>query len=498
MSAFGLVCPCCGEPVRRRAGSERRPHFAHYSHRAKPECENYFPSSGYAAVPLGSPSSKDGQGAWREHQLSCGLFLGTTGEVGVPKLWLRIPSVSTRRAETGSLRIQSGLGLRSFDAAQLSSARLVPLMPQLPLGSATATGDLLPLAARLAAELELFTRGRNLFYADQRGGRLVLPSELLEWGAGYRLLADHPIEPPAALVPLLEWAARPQFAGWHVYEFALPPVFAASRQESAAQIAAFFERKIRAARPRLLVVHPLPHHVDADGTNVYPDLRSSILIRRNANKPVRAFTDAADCVVSVLSDEWLRVSGLPTDGTDCVLSIDGDEQIVLRVEHCALFRPGGVSVRCGQQAWDLTAEVPRGAENLRAGDVTIECPRERLVTYLARLNPGWRVEGLTLLQVANHSTRFDAESFGTLSPSSTDTHAESEELVPRTLVWAGGTPVSRWIEGVVAARFGHAGLAHLVRYLATPDREGLHHLGPLLSTPLMPYILAAHDQVHRA
>ena len=150
ISGFGLTCPSCGEPVRRRAGGERRPHFAHYSHRAKPDCYNYFPSQGgAAAVGLGTgirvPPSR-----WKRESLSCGLFLAAEAGRTSLTLWLRIPPMNLGTGAAGRLDVQSGLGHRTYQLADLSTARLVPMAPQVPLAAVAGFGDLLPLAIELA------------------------------------------------------------------------------------------------------------------------------------------------------------------------------------------------------------------------------------------------------------------------------------------------------------------------------------------------------------
>ena len=500
ISAFGLVCPSCGEPVRRRAGLERRPHFAHYSHRAKPQCENYFPSSGFVASDRNTPAPKERGGGPTNASLNCGLFLGASGVANALSLWLRVPSIASESTQMGTLRIRSGLGVRSYDAENLRTARLVPLLPQVPLGSAAATGDLLPLAARIAIELESFNSDRNLFYADQRGGRFVLAAEPLEWGARYRLLTREVVEPPLPLVTALGWAARPKLADWQVYEFALPSVFASFEQDMPAQITAFFARKIRAARPRVFVVHPSPHHIDFDGTYVYPNSPESILICRTSSKPVVAvaMSETAACAAFAISDEWIRLEGLPIDGEDCVVSIDGDEQVVIRVESCELFRPRGVVARCGFHSWDMTAEAPCDPEELYRQKVVAESPRERVVAYLSRLNPAWQVEQLVMSREAGEPKAFRAGNFGELLPSTTDWPTDDSKPAESKASEAHSLPGRTWIEGLVACAHGQAGLTCVRNYLADTDRKSVHHLGFLLSSPLMPYIQAAHDQTHKA
>lgn len=495
ITAYGLVCPSCGEPVYRRAGFGRQPHFAHFSRRAKPECENYFPSSGFKSGIANTTGFSTHEERPARSSLNCGLFLGASGEGSTLKLWLRVPSVEPTLMQSGSVQIQSGLGLRAYEASGLNSARLVPLRPQVPLGSCTGTGDLLPLAARVSAELATFVHDQNLFYSEERGGRLVLPSEPLEWGGRYRLLSSNEVSPPSHLFAILDWQMRPMLAEWHVYEFSLPTAFAATKREFPAQIVEFLNRKIRGARPRLFIVDPAPHHIDLDGTYVYAMAPAAVLLRRNASKKVDVYQspETAYCVVSELSDEWVRLERLPTGGADCIVSIDGDEQVVIRVEPCELFQPRGVVVYCGENSWDLTSEAPVDGVDLREHEVSIWCNSDRVAAHIARLNPDWSHDRLTLSLPANAEKVLRAGSFGQLLAVEDHGASTSEEHTGGSVSDTRDSSSKIWIEGVVAATFGQEGVGRLRKYFADPDKSNIRHLGALMSWPMMPYIQAAHD-----
>lgn len=490
--AFGLVCPSCGEPVRRRAGIERRAHFAHFSHRAKPECENYFPSAAHLQSPAHSAAP---HAAYPRDALNCGLYLDSTGGGDTLKLWLRIPSIDTNLFKAGSLQVQSGLGVHVFQSSALSTARLVPLRPMAPLGACTAAGDLLPLASRVSMELAAFVKGTNLFYAGERGGRFVLPEEPLEWGAQYRLVSATPMEPPAALLSVLEWRSRPMLAEWHVYELSLPSVFASSRQDLPLQISEFLSRKIRSARPRLFIVHPLPHHIEPDGTQVYPASPETIFLRRTAPKPVTVrVSDSAQCVITELSGEWVRVDHIPMGTGDVVVSIDGNEQFVVRAEPCALFSPGGVTVHAADMSWDLTSTVPIAEADLTQLELRVECSGRRLAAHLARLNPAAVASQSTLSLPARSTKEIRGGSFGELLPRAASLVSVDKQAAGAKPLIGRRTPSEVWLEGLVAAMHGEEQLLGLRRYMSQPTGDDIHHLGFLANSPLMPYIKAARNQ----
>ena len=382
ISSWGLVCPSCGEPVYRRAGKERQPHYAHYSQRAKPECENYFPTAGH------QPSQHSAVGADTQSKLTdrrslnCGLFLGAPASTRGVQLWLRIPPFVLDQELTGELRIHSGLGLRTYSAADLNLARLIPLRPQSPLANCVGSGELSALSTRLRAELNAFQVDRNLFYADERGGRLVLQNEPLEWGTRYRLLANTALEPSQALQNLLSWQVCPMLDEWHLYELSMPPTFAASDM-TPEKVSEFLGKKIRRARPRLFIVAPPPHHIDTDGTYVYPEDPPTILIRRSVPKRLDIFGLLTSPELSEVSDEWVKIEKISTRGVECVVSIDGDEQAIFRVEPCELFMPSAVVAHCSSQSWELTSAVPIDDAELRRFDINVECPSERVAAHIA-------------------------------------------------------------------------------------------------------------------
>lgn len=497
ISAFGLVCPSCGEPVRRRAGGERRPHFAHFSHRAKPDCENYFPPLGAVAGSVQRTGVTAPAGRLKRESLSCGLFLVHQPELDSLGLWLRIPSVELGRTATGSLVIQSGLGHRTYQVADLHTARLVPLAPQFPLATSSGSGDLLPLAAHLSGQVSEFAADRNLFYREEKGGRYVFSDEPLEWGTRYRLLARDMVAPPTELGGALDWTPGRKFGEWHSYEMALPSAFASSRPQLRAQIAEFLGRRIRQGRPRLFVVQPLPHHVELDGTYVYPESPETILLRRSASGKVtvHALGGSTEPTVSEMTNEWVQLHGLPAGGQDCTISIDGSEQVVFRVEACELFRPTGLIATAGDAVWDLFAEAPVAPAELLRNELSVECGNVRIAAHVVRLNDGWRQEGSLLSSAAGTAKVLYAGSFGELLSASVAS-SEKENRSEHGSLSKTRPPVATrlWVEGLVARSFGWGGLQRVQRYFLDPCRENLYRLGPIMTSSLMPHIRAAQDQ----
>lgn len=499
ISAFGLKCPSCGQPVRRRAGGERRPHFAHYSHRAKPDCDNYFPAQGSSSVTRPGIDLRLSQSRWKRESLTCGLFLSAEAGRTSLALWLRIPSIDLGATAAGKLEVQSGLGHRTYQLADLSVARLVPMAPQVPLATVAGFGDLLPFAAELAGQVGAFAEDRNLFYADEKGGRFIFSDEQLEWGAGYRLLSRHEVTPALELGLVLSWKQEGKFGGWHSYELALPTAFAGSKIGLPGEIAEFLGHRIRNPRPRLYVVDPQPHHVEIGGTYVYPAPPVSLLLRRSGNgePSVSTSSGTVETTFSEHGDEWVRVTAQWSEGCEYVAAIDGNEQLVFRIEPCDLFRPGGVTVISDDLAWDLCSDAPLDASGLAERAIGVDCGNARIAAHLARLNDGWLLAETLLSLPRGAAKNLRAGSFGELR-GVVASGTGSGEGTATALVAQLSPPVAvnPWIERLVIRDYGAEGAGLVRRYLASPSLENLYRLGPIMTSRLMPYIRAAQHQ-HR-
>ncbi|MCW5232495.1 hypothetical protein D8B34_02080 [Verminephrobacter eiseniae] len=435
-------------------------------------------------------------GHLHRESLRCGLFLIYQEELGSLALRLRIPPVEFARTATGSLQIQSVLGQRTYQVADLHTARLVRLAPQFPLAICTGFGDLLPLAAHLSGQVSAFAADRNLFYAEEKGGRYAFSDEPLECGTRYRLLARDIATPPTELGVALDWKPGQKFGEWHSYEMALPLAFAASKP-LLAQIKQFFGRGIRGERPRLFVVQPSPHHIELDGTYVYPESPETILLRRSTNGKITVHTSVGSAVteVSEVTDEWVELKGLPADGQDCTVSINGSEQVVFRVEPCGLFRPAGLVAISGDAEWELFADAPVAPAQLLCNEVKVECGGVRIAAHILRLNDGWRQEGSHLLSAGGAAKELNAGNFGELLPAVV-VSPEMEDRQTQANLSKTTPPVALrlWVEGLVAKSFGRDGLERVRCYFSDPCRANLYRLGLIMTSSLMPYIRAAQDQ----
>jgi hypothetical protein len=493
--SFGMVCPTCGEAVHLRQGGERRPHFAHFSNRAKPDCENYHPPQAVIQPPGMRAPKKDENTALspRRDSLRCNLFITHRPELDAFELSLRIPALSPLERISGSIEIQSGLGYKSIPSTRLASAVSVRLAPQVPLIRCTGTGLLLPLANHLLAQSRSFTHGINLFSRSDSGGRFMFPGEPLEWGGHYWVVADSVVVPPDEVLSLIVWTPQGLLDDWPVYELELPEKLLASRPETESLLAKFFGRLLRPMRPRAYIVHPSPHHLAGDGAYVYPGPPPSLHVRRTAKQEVSVEGTSglgAAIQVAELSDEWVEVKGLLHSDQDTVILLNGIEQVLVRIEDCAFFRPTGIRVFADDQSWDLLDASPLSETELYLQEVRVECSRPRLASHLVRLNENWQLNGTEVKQQADIDKTVLAGGFGAIrfeKPPLPAGQSPENESTPEGKRTARGV----WVAGLVGSEYGqHA--AQLVReYLANPSLTNLQRLGPVVTSPLMAYVRSA-------
>lgn len=447
--SYGLSCPTCGEPVRRRAGTHRRPHFAHYSYSAKPECENYHPSLHTPAMSGARHFGRDEQAAPSRPSLQGGLFLESAGQ-GNYSLYLKLPQLSAETAAAGAIEIRSGLGTRTYTASQLQRPRFVPVVPRLPLAEVIAVPELAAIEAAIRAQLERFRSADNYFRASEVGGRLLASEEPLEWGERYWLLTQQTLgRVPEGLG--LEMESDVERQGWHLYEFALPAFAHMGSESRIESLAGYLGRTIRSPRVRAYFIDPPPHHIEPDGTHVFPETTERIVLRRTGHSGLSVQGDpqaVSSAIVRDLADEWVEITGIgPGDFT---VLLDGREELLGRVAECGLFQPRGVRVAVGDRIWELFE--PELREVIQQGlpeCVRIECPSQRVADRLGLASEVWAREGTCFNLYGVPHDPVDAENFGTL------TWPVSEEAGTEPPVADAETRARRiWLEGLVARLYG--------------------------------------------
>ena len=495
---FGMTCPTCGEAVYLRQGQIRRPHFAHYSNRAKPDCEYYYPPQDVPQRSVFRSLHNNSTLFPKRDSLRCGLFLAYRHEIADFELFLRIPSIASVEQLSGSLEIQHGKGVKEFTATQLTKAYTVSISPTVPLLECEGDRDLLALSNHLMGQSGSFALGMNLFVATESGGRFLFAREPLEWGGRYWVVTDTPITPPDQVTAVIEWSRCGSLAQWHVYEVELPAKLIASHWNTTKEILSeFFGRSIRPHQPRAYIVHPSPHHLAADGAYVYPQSTEVLYVRRTMNREVSVGGPSdllTDMRVVALADDWVRIKGIQPSTQDVAILIDGVEQAVLRIEACDLIQPDGLRAYAGGVTWDLLVDTPLRQKELFSQEIKVECGSDRLAEQVAKTNETWIIDGSAVMLPENTDKTLNAGGFGEIRPECSSL-AERQDMDQETasLRQNKQLPKITWIDNLIRIRHGPQTAAFVRDFIANPSQGNLKKLGPILTSPLMVYIRAATE-----
>ncbi len=495
---FGMICPTCGEPVYLRQGQKRRPHFAHYSNRAKPDCEYYHPPQDALQRSVSRSVLNNSTLYPKRDSLRCGLFLAYRPEITSFELFLRIPSVASVGQLSGSLEIQHGKGVKEFTATQLTKAYTVSISPTVPLLECEGDGDLLAVSNHLMGQTGSFALGMNLFAATESRGRFLFTREPLEWGGRYWVVTDTPITPPDQVTAVIEWSRCGSLAQWHVYEVELPSKLIASHWNTTKEILPeFFGRSIRPHQPRAYIVHPSPHHLAADGAHVYPQSPEILYVRRTTNHKVSVGGPPdllTDIQIAALDGEWVRIKGIQPSTQDVAILIDGIEQAVLRIETCDLIQPVGLRAYTWEVTWDLLVDTPLRPDELFAQEIRVECGSDRLAEYIAKINEARIIDGSAVMLLENTDKTLNAGGFGEIRPECSNLE-ERQDTDQETASWCQNRqlPEVIWIDSLICTRHGPKTAALIRDFIANPSQGNLNKLGLILTSPLMAYIRAATE-----
>lgn len=441
----GLNCPTCGEPVVRRAGKYRRPYFAHKNHCAKPECENYHPTSHPPTLTASRGFIPDKYNSSSNLSLNGGIFLRHS-ESGIYLLYLKLPRLSTDTESYGEVRLQTGLGVRRYTATQLLQSKLVPVIPTLPLVEVSISGFLGDIGSTVKAYAEQFRSFGNYFKASETGGRLLAIQEPLEWGEQYFLLTQLTLGPVPAIHGL-RIETTECWKGWTLYDIVLPTYSDTKDEFERTTIIRFFSRPIRITYSHVYFITP-PHHIENDGTYVYPEVTERIVIKKTATGSI-SVQENRQAIIKNLDDEFVEITGFEM-GCFSIL-IDDRLELLGKIEECNLFQPQGVRVifdGASREIFEsgLIAIIQyKIIENLR-----IECPSMRVANLLNLGQAMWTRDekSYTAHEIGMHPV--NAANFGFLA------WAEDDELTESKSAEIDSQKVARrlWLEGIITSNYG--------------------------------------------
>lgn len=462
--AWRLTCPVCRAPVFRRAGTARQAHFAHYGNTAKPACEFY--TGGQVATQsqrATTPSTPRTAPRWTYTLAWYFLIKDQRGSVS---LELRLPAIPDG-ISAGRIEVDTGMGIRAIDVRLLSRPQLVSVLPVVPGARLRGVDGASELAEALQLQASQLRANQNVFQAGESGGRLLYPEEPLEWATTYRILTTERLEPPALVglvVKRTDWVR-----GWRVYEISLPaalPVSEGSRLER------FFERTIRVPKPHLYLVDPQAHHVEADGTLIFPLDTRELIVGRTAVADVSVWCfPATPAPVEEISPDHVRVYGLGEGGF--VIRQAGADELVGRIAECRLFRPRGVVLEKEDIAFPIfdRDSAARAGETFGYSGWALRVPTEKCTQIIQIEISEHRARPLAELSSIDLSrfSRLDASAFGCLN-GFVGAKAPAPSASPPE---ATDTRRTVWLEGVVMAHHGTAALRSLRAAMRSNQLAGL-------------------------
>jgi DNA polymerase IIIc chi subunit len=442
----GLICPTCGEPVVRRAGEYKRPYFAHKNHCAKPECENYHPSS-HTPTLTGSPGViPDNYNSSRNLSLNGGVFLRYS-ESGSYSLYLKLPRVSMVTESYGDVRVQTGLGVRRYTVSQLLQSQLVPVIPTLPLVEVTASWCLGSIGAEVKAYAEQFRSFGNYFKVSEAGGgRLLAIEEPLEWGENYLLLTQLQFASVPAIYGL-KIETTECWKGWTLYDIVLPSFSDTEGEFEIRILTRFLDRAIKVPYAHAYFITP-PHHIEPEGTYVYPEATERIVIKKTTTGSI-SVQENRQAIIKNLDDEFVEITGFEM-GCFSIL-IDDRMELLGKIEGCDLFQPEGVrTIFDGISQEIFEPGLNRIIQHKIIENLRIECPSVRVANLLNLEQDMWTREekSYTTHEIGKHPV--DAANFGFLA------WPEDDELTESKSAQIDSQKVARrlWLEGIITNNYG--------------------------------------------
>lgn len=462
---FDFKCPWCGEPVFRKKGSERRAHFSHYSSNQGAKCEYYIATLGGGVGTL----INRGAIAARVHEFHRPILCIECDGRGSTALSLRLPLLrGDVDGGDGDLSVTSKFGVRSFNANELRTTQFFPVTPECPPARCTASGELAWIGHDVDDALAQFSFTGNFFRVSEGRGTLLRKEEPLEIGKQYRLLSQGQIFERRTIGLTVDTEST--YRGWYRYLVTLPASMSRLSGSALEAAESYLGRRINEARPRADIIWPLPHHLEPDGTEVFGEETSKILLRLSASEraELRSYTRSAVLPERSASGE---VEADLTGLTDEVLLVfvDGKECARLKVSECAPFRPRGVQLR---DSTSVSEVFERSAAEALADptvnkELIVPSPR---VWKLIRLS-GERISPApdgTVLPLVGNWRSLEAESFGSCAmPETAQVARRAPEVVCR---------LPPELTAILRCAAGEDAVEKLGDLLAAGDIVGVHKL----------------------
>lgn len=266
------ICECCDAPV--HLVRAETVHFAHRRGRARPDCEQYFPSdirfSGRPQRPLLSERSEGVPLSYLAFDMS----------VNGPELAVYLPP-SIGPEWSGSVRLVAG-STRTLGYAHLRDGMRIPFRLHDGQWTLSVIGEVADeYLGKLTLGRQSLEQERNLFYAATSTGRRIELTESVRLGQSFWWIRREQMMTLDSLLSRVTVDLQWQGSGWRVYLITLPAV--ATHDEMGA-ISQWMQRRVRPSRPSVWVGSPCARQVLPDGTEVFALTDGPLTWR--ANKPV--------------------------------------------------------------------------------------------------------------------------------------------------------------------------------------------------------------------
>lgn len=453
LSYYVLSCPLCREPVYRRAGQQRRAHFAHFSNRAKPECENYHPPAPYNSA--ASLPNVDARYSGSQPNVPPAAILLDLNDDRVA-IYVRLPAFPGVADSEESIEIRSGLGVRTYSLRSLCRSRIIPVTLRLPLvevftsSISGASGD---AKAVVEAGINAFRKEGNFFRIGESAGRLLAPDEPLEWGDRYNLLTQRRL-PSESRVFGVNIEVVYEKREWLLYEVTLPSLEWAIPNQAKGAIERYLNRRLSPPRQKAYFIDPPPHHIELDGTHVFPDGTQQVVLRTVGVDDIRIQSIGSSERFHIEREQEIcRISIAEGEIGDFAIQANGRDLVLGRVEPCPVFSPRGVQVLVDSQPFDIfCGDLPSVVRNRAQQKIEITFPAERVARLFEMTEGVWKTESASLtFSTRSREPSFDAKNFGSLT-------LPFAELVGTELTEADDQLTARriWISGLLT-RFAEGG-----------------------------------------
>jgi len=259
----------------------------------------------------------------------------------------------------------------------------------------SAPESLANLRAAIEHHIEQFCLTGNYFKLTETGGRLLARQAPLEFGASYWLITRAALEDPpedSGLVIRQDGCRR----GWNHYELTVPENLHDQTPGSLGALTRYLGRALRQPAPTAHFIDPPPHHIDVDGTHVFPAGTRALRLRRTPMALVSVHNDCTDYTnFPVLDDgpDWVRIPELPTG--DFRIFVDGHECLRARTEHCELFLGNGIVVGTHESA--MTPLLSAAQLSLPShANLIVRCPTGRVADLVSSRTANSAREGTDL------------------------------------------------------------------------------------------------------